>query len=161
MRGDEVEVEFLEALGLGKRQLIPAAEFRPEWDLVFDDDEEGLCEMCEREAVLTFHHLLPKQAHKQLLRSGATPESLGLLGVELPEGDFKTVLGQYGSMLCRPCHSAVHRFADNFELASTYNTTEKLMQEPDIQKWVRYAKRTRAMTKEGAGLVLARRSKGI
>ena len=36
--------------------------------LVFDDDEQGLCEMCERETVLTFHHLVPKQIHATVLK---------------------------------------------------------------------------------------------
>jgi hypothetical protein len=37
--------------GLGKKQGIRIADFRPEWELVFDDDDEGLCGMCERETV--------------------------------------------------------------------------------------------------------------
>jgi hypothetical protein len=39
---------------------IRVSDFRPEWVLIFADDDEGLCEMCERETVLTFHHLVCK-----------------------------------------------------------------------------------------------------
>ena len=46
--------------------------------------------------------MLPKQAHKQLLRSGATPESLGLLGVVagvLARGLDNNVYTQIGVIL--------------------------------------------------------------
>lgn len=92
--------------------------------LVFDDDEQGLCEMCERETVLTFHHLVPKQIHATVLKRALSLQQLGLPppidGAAddrgLPLGGMKEFLADHGSWLCRPCHSAVHRFADNSTL---------------------------------------------
>ena len=45
-------------------------DFRPEWELVFDDDDEGICELCEREMPLTFHHLFPKATHERIATHG-------------------------------------------------------------------------------------------
>jgi hypothetical protein len=141
--GTGLEVEFTDALGRGKKQGCRIDDFRPEWDLVFDDDDEGLCEMCERETVLTYHHLVPKETHSHVLKRGIGLNDLGLTqeattaaigSSSLQSAEItKEFLGQHGSWLCRPCHSAVHRFADNFELGLKYNTVEKLMAEPRMQ----------------------------
>ena len=59
-KGD-ILVMFTDSMGLGKRQWLTRDEFRPEWTLACEDDEEGKCEMCKREMPLTFHHLIPKE----------------------------------------------------------------------------------------------------
>jgi hypothetical protein len=62
--------------------------------------------------VLTFHHLVPKETHASVLKRSPTPSSLGLpADTPLPPGGMKELLQKHGSWLCRPCHSAVHRFA--------------------------------------------------
>jgi hypothetical protein len=40
---------------------IDVADFRAEWELEGDQDNVAVCELCEREMALTFHHLIPKQ----------------------------------------------------------------------------------------------------
>ena len=78
--------------------------------------------MCERELPLTRHHLIPRQTHARYFKKGYTRELLN------------TCLD-----CCRPCHSAIHRIADNATLAREYNTLELIMAHPDIQRWVMYA----------------------
>lgn len=70
---------------------------------------------------LTRHHLIPRELHQQIAKKkGYTQEFLN-----------KTI------SICRMCHSTVHRFYTNRELANTYNTLEILMSE---EKMIKYAK---------------------
>lgn len=42
-----------------------------------EDEEDGLCKICERETVLTKHHVRPKEVHAKLIkREGFTKEFL-------------------------------------------------------------------------------------
>eukprot|EP00667_Euglena_gracilis_P020900 EG_transcript_22709 len=90
-----------------------------------DDDEDlepGQCEMCERRTPLTFHHLIPKSTHADMLKRNVFPKS------ELSRG----------IRICRPCHSAVHGFHNNKTLAMQYNTLEALLELEEIQKFIRW-----------------------
>ena len=98
---------------------------------MFDDDDDGICELCDRETVLTFHHLVPKEMHSTILKRKMSLADLGLSSYDgdapsscngAPAGGMKEFLGQHGAWLCRPCHSAVHRFADNTRLGLQFNT---------------------------------------
>eukprot|EP00730_Choanoeca_flexa_P008829 TRINITY_DN12546_c0_g1_i1.p1 TRINITY_DN12546_c0_g1~~TRINITY_DN12546_c0_g1_i1.p1 ORF type:complete len:274 (+),score=58.86 TRINITY_DN12546_c0_g1_i1:1451-2272(+) len=95
-----------------------------------DDDIEGTCELCERQVALTRHHLIPRTTHSKYLKT-------------FTKAQLNTV-----AMLCRPCHSAVHRLFTNAELAETYNTIEVLKQQPRVQKWIAYAKSLRKMSRQ-------------
>jgi hypothetical protein len=77
------------------------------------------CELCQREVNrLTVHHLIPRQAVK---RKKADPGPT----VEI----------------CSPCHSQIHHFFTNLELAQNYNTLDKLKNEPRMQKFLSWLRK--------------------
>jgi predicted transcriptional regulator len=39
-------------------------------------------------------------------------------------------------LLCRPCHTHVHRVGSNDELAETLNTAERILAHPAVQKFL-------------------------
>ena len=93
-----------------------------------DAGDEGLCELCERSTPLTRHHLVPRTLHKEFRKMGWTKKDL-----------------EFGvAMLCRPCHSAVHRHATERELAEVYNTVEKLLEHEQIHAFARWASQQKA-----------------
>lgn len=86
------------------------------------------CELCERAHVpLTYHHLIPRQAHAKALKRGWAKEW------EL----------QKVAWLCRACHSFVHRFASNDELARELNSMEKLLEKDEVRSWAQWVGRIR------------------
>lgn len=129
---EQVRIVFIE---YGKPQDVQVSDVRM-MDNVVDDDgedlEEGHCEMCRRYLLLTFHHLIPKDTHRKYI------------GKKLPKGvegePTRWFLNTHGTMICRSCHSTVHHFASNDVLGAEYNTLEKLLAEPYIQRWVEFAK---------------------
>ena len=68
---------------------------------------------------LTYHHLIPREVHKKVLKRGWHEEA---------------VLNSV-AWLCRPCHSMVHRMESNEELARRWYTVEKLLEREDVQRW--------------------------
>jgi hypothetical protein len=86
----------------------------------------GCCRLCERVMPLTAHHVFPKTTHKKLKKRGADPNSLA-----------KTM------PLCRPCHSAIHSFITEWDMAMEFHTLEALLSHPKVQTWVPYAKKQR------------------
>ena len=121
-----------------RNQVVPLASVIDE-----DDDEEegdgerrvGTCELCARALPLTFHHLVPKSTFsKYTSRRCCLPAGLP------PEAEAtKAFLGRYGTMVCRPCHSVIHRHAPNAVLAEKWNSLQSLAEAPSIAKWVAYA----------------------
>lgn len=95
----------------------------------YDVLEPGQCEMCERHPMpLTFHHLIPRKVHKKFSkRFGLSKEELNV-----------------GALLCRQCHSTVHRRFDHETLALEYNSVEKLLQDDKIRSWALYASKQKA-----------------
>jgi len=88
---------------------------------------EGECELCEREMPLTKHHLIPREVHEWYKKhEGMTRELL-----------------HTGVMLCRPCHSCVHKFEDNKTLARDFNTLAKLKAHEKMPKWINYIRKQR------------------
>ncbi len=122
----------------GHTQLTAAARVIA-LDCVADDDSDGDeaeeksggCELCARKMRLTFHHLIPRDTHARYV------------GKRLPDGiegePTKHFLSHHGAWLCRLCHSFVHRFAPNSELAERYNSMERLRSHPDVLLWTRFA----------------------
>jgi len=84
--------------------------------------KRNTCEMCERITPLTAHHLRPRTMHSKYLRMGYTQSELNNC-----------------AMICRPCHSLLHRLIDEETLAAHYYTVELLMADERIQKWCAYA----------------------
>ena len=85
------------------------------------------CSLCEREVQHTSrHHLVPRE-----------------------EG------GRYGHTadLCQPCHSSVHRFLTNKQLAQAYPTVEALRAAEELQEylsWIRKNKVEKIRNRRGA-----------
>ena len=128
---------------------------------VADDDENGSdaqsdassateCELCARSLELTFHHLIPKETHQRYLTRGSLPEGVAeaviAAGLE-PHPLTRELLHRHGAMLCRFCHSTVHRLAPNAVLAERFNTVEKLQASEEIVKFVAYAARQKNTAK--------------
>lgn len=107
-----------------------------------DDDDapvrrgcgEGACELCDRRMALTFHHLVPRATHARYVGKAVPP------GLPPDATPTRLYLGSYGVMLCRPCHSVVHRHAPNAVLAQRFNSLERLQGADSIAKWVTYAR---------------------
>lgn len=86
------------------------------------EDVYGGCVMCHRELPLTRHHVIPRTVH-----SDSKFKKL------FTKEEMNTVI-----MLCRPCHSAIHKFIDEKTMALKFNTLEKLLAHEKVQKWVPY-----------------------
>ncbi len=86
----------------------------------------NVCELCERERNLSFHHLIPKTLHnnKWFLKN-------------FKKCDMRT----NGLMLCKDCHSNIHRFIDEKELGKYYNTKELLLSNELINNFVEWIKK--------------------
>ncbi len=64
--------------------------------------------------------------------------------------------GRYGPVvdLCQPCHSSVHRFLTNRDLARRYPTIEALREAEELQTylhWIRRQKVERIRNRRGKG----------
>lgn len=118
-----------------KLRLREAAE---EQARTYEDGETigpGECELCERDGMLlTAHHLIPRETHKRFLKRGTyTEEELSRV-----------------TMICRPCHSAIHSAHSNDVLAKDLNTVEKLLQDDAIYKFARWASKQRITARADA-----------
>ena len=82
----------------------------------------GLCELCGREQTLTFHHLIPKTLHtNKWFKKNFTKEEMNS-----------------GIDICRKCHNGIHDLYTEKVLGKDYNTKEKLVDDPAIQKHVQW-----------------------
>lgn len=81
------------------------------------------CPLCQRECAMTFHHLIPRKMHRRThFRKHYDKEQLN-----------------QGINICRQCHSGIHRQYDEMQLAKTFNTLEKLMNDEVLTRhfdWV-------------------------
>lgn len=138
LENDRYSIVFLE---YGKPQEMSLADIRMVTSLVDDEAEdeltEGTCEMCKRQMLLTFHHLIPKDTHRRYEGKRLPP------GVDGPTKPTKQFLNQYGTMICRKCHNFVHNLASNDKLATEYNTVEKLLADESVQRWIAWANKQR------------------
>lgn len=89
---------------------------------------ETRCELCGREAPLTFHHLIPRKNH----RKGYFRRHFS-----------KEELTRRGLMLCRLCHRQLHRLYDEGELGRRLNTKAAILGEPEMQRFLVWAKKQR------------------
>ena len=103
-------------------------------------DDDGTCELCERDVRRTFHHLIPKETHNRYLKKKTLPENITAIANEIGiDASMSRVwLNTYGTMICSSCHSAVHRAASNEELAEKYNTVELLLEHPQVYAFAKY-----------------------
>ena len=103
-----------------------------------DEEElEGVCRLCTRAMPLTRHHLIPRAAHKAKLKKQVPRDKLNA-----------TVL------ICRPCHTAIHRMISLEDMATRYNTLEALLNLEGVQKWVKWAGKQKVVSKDFAKMRL-------
>lgn len=133
---------------LSNKQTIGQGEQRQQ------EEEEGEwlgkheCELCERTMPLTIHHLIPRSTHAYFLtHQEAIRLPLAAAAVAAQQGGGplkKAQLLAHQARLCRPCHSQIHRLVpDHRELGSSFNTIERLVQRPDVRKWIHYVRQQR------------------
>lgn len=89
------------------------------------------CALCRRERPLTFHHLIPRAMHRR----------------KWCQRRFTADQRNSGVDLCTDCHSAVHRFVSEVELARSYNTLDTLAAHPQVEKFVRWASKQQGRTR--------------
>ena len=89
---------------------------------MFRVNEPG-CQCCRRDVPLTFHHLIPKKAHRRKR--------------------FKTSYAKRelhkGVRICRLCHRGIHRTYDELTLAKDFNSLESLLADPALAKHFKWA----------------------
>lgn len=84
------------------------------------------CALCELERPLTFHHLIPRKNHKnKWFKQKFTMEEMKTRGI----------------MVCRRCHSFIHRQFSNKRLGRELNTLEALLDNEVIEKYVKWARK--------------------
>jgi rubrerythrin len=89
-------------------------------------DRPESCELCGRQAHLSFHHLIPKKNHrKRRYRKRYETEELK----------------QRGLWLCRLCHRQIHRFFSEDELGTRLNTREALLEDPQMARFLQWARK--------------------
>jgi hypothetical protein len=72
-----------------------------------------ICELCGREVERTSkHHIIPKS-----------------------EGGTETV------ELCAPCHRTLHAFFENKTLAEWYSNLDRIRDDPEIQKYLKWVRK--------------------
>lgn len=85
------------------------------------------CELCDRiELPLTRHHLIPLSRHNKARTKR-----------HFSREEMTTDI----AMLCRPCHSQIHRLFDNHELASYYHTIARLQEHSEVKKFINWVKK--------------------
>jgi len=97
-------------------------------------ENQVVCDMCEREMPLTFHHLMPKTTHAKYRARGFSQTTLNK-----------------GVWICRPCHNAIHRLIDEDTLAESFNTLELLMEDERVLKWAKYCSKQRVNRSKADG----------
>ncbi len=82
------------------------------------------CELCERPvAILTKHHLIPRALHhKRKFRKLYSRQYM-----------LTEIL-----WLCKSCHSFIHKVLSEQELALNYCSRDKLLSEPQINRFVQW-----------------------
>jgi hypothetical protein len=91
-------------------------------------DQASGCEICGRDWInLSYHHLIPRFVHAKVVKRGWHRAD------EL----------QNCAWLCGACHRQVHRFASHEDLARYYYTVERLLAEPEMQRFAAWASRLR------------------
>lgn len=87
----------------------------------------GHCDLCGREAKLTFHHLIPRTLHRnKWFKKQYTRDQMN-----------------DGIDVCNECHAAVHEFADHKELGREYFTRERLLEHPELAKFIAWVRKKR------------------
>lgn len=90
-------------------------------------DKQGLCQLCGKATLLTFHHLIPRAMHRKTrFKKRYTREELN-----------------QGVMVCRHCHNGIHTLHTEKYLADHLNTIDTLLGDPAIKKHAAWVARRR------------------
>jgi 5-methylcytosine-specific restriction endonuclease McrA len=86
------------------------------------------CELCgSKNDYLNFHHLIPRTLHSNKF---------------FKKNYDKEYLKNHGIWICKfICHGQIHKFITEKEMGLTYNTLEKLLEHPDVKKFVEWRKK--------------------
>ncbi|MEM1433822.1 MAG: hypothetical protein AAGG11_07210 [Pseudomonadota bacterium] len=83
------------------------------------------CALCERETLLTFHHLIPKKAHRR---------------PRFRKRYDRATLAS-GIRICRLCHRGIHKLYDEIELAERFNTLASLRADEALSRHISWVSR--------------------
>jgi Zn finger protein HypA/HybF involved in hydrogenase expression len=119
---DPSTFRFLEDIWCERYEVKVVEDDKAEWDRETNSFE---CELCERLIQTTRHHVYPKETHEWLRKRNESHYSV----MELR----KTIA------LCRMCHSAIHRFYSNRDLAIDYCSLELLLESDQVCKFAKWA----------------------
>ena len=86
---------------------------------------ENSCQLCCRNVELTFHHLVPKKSQKIKF---------------IKQKHAQLNLNTYGINVCRDCHKMIHKLIPHKTLALEYNSKDKLLMHPELNKFVNWVK---------------------
>lgn len=84
--------------------------------------KQQVCELCGLECELTKHHLIPQSRAKNKYK-------------EIKE-DPSNLL-----WICRSCHDQIHSLWDESTLRDLYNSKEKLLATPEMQKFIAWKRK--------------------
>lgn len=119
---DASTFRFLEDIWTERFQKEIEDTERADWDRETNSFE---CELCDRFIQTTRHHLYPKETHDWLTKKNESKYTTNELR--------KTIA------LCRMCHSAIHRFHSNRELAIDFCSLELLLDCDQVCKFAKWA----------------------
>lgn len=81
------------------------------------------CELCGRENILNFHHLIPASLHKsKWFKKRYTKEEMSK-GINICKED---------------CHKEIHKYISEKDMGREYNTLEKLLSHPKVKKYIEW-----------------------
>jgi len=85
----------------------------------------GVCELCKRENLLTFHHFIPVCLHtNKWFKKNFTREQMRE-GIDICKED---------------CHKQIHLLIPEKEMGKYYNTKDKLLNHPEVRKYIKWLK---------------------
>ena len=89
-------------------------------------EETTICQLCERQRSLSFHHLIPRTVHSnKWFKKNFDREQMTRSGV----------------MVCRDCHRLIHRTFSAKELGREYNTLQLLRAHITITAYISWVQR--------------------
>lgn len=100
----------------------------------------GRCALCEREEVLTRHHLIPRTRHHN----------------KRNKRKFDRAVVHRTVGLCPPCHRQVHALFTEKQLEREYSTVESLREHPAMEEFLAWIR-----SKPGGFRCPARKSAGL
>ena len=82
----------------------------------------GRCPLCERECLLTFHHLIPRKLHRR---------------THFKKNFSKDELNR-GIDICRRCHSGIHSLYDEMTLGKRFWNVHLLLADDALRRHFRW-----------------------